>query len=134
MHHTAVNGITVEIDPNEQLVLIATEEGVQWLKDHRDDRSDYDILLEILEPCSCNNSFTLFDASDANPNVGLTSAPCIAEAMSFSEDGQRAIEGRFWYFERYQLDSMVDTLINKGRISFNLGPSQEATPSPSPGP
>lgn len=80
-----------------------------YLKDH-----------EIFEPYSCNGSYELFDAGDANPFVGLTDAPCIAESMDYLEDGTKEIIGRFWYYSDYQLSYWFEELIDNGEVIFTL--------------
>jgi hypothetical protein len=76
------------------------------------------ILSELLEPFFTNGSYEPFDAGDANPFVGLTSAPCIAEHLSTHDDGQREIVGRLWYFADYMLRDPTDELKRYGRVTF----------------
>lgn len=83
------------------------------------------VLCEAMESYSCNGGFTPFDAGNANPFVGLTSAPCIAESMDCDDSGKNSIRGRFWYFPNYMLESCVETLLNSGRVSFTLAATCE---------
>lgn len=41
----------------------------------------WEIMQALFEGYACDSSFTHFDAGQANPFVGLTDAPCIAESM-----------------------------------------------------
>lgn len=97
------------------------------------DATDHDELAEMVEDgksdqawhegfehYSCNGSYTPFDAGDANPFVGLTSAPCIAEIMNTDDDGEREIEGAFWYFNMYQIVDYVEEMLREGRVVFTL--------------
>lgn len=137
--HTDVPGIEITITEHGNLKLTADAQGAGWLREQQVDRTDVDVLSSILETHSCNGSFTVFEAGRANPAVGLTDAPCIAEAMSIDEYGKRQIEGRFWYFNDYATRDMVETLIKRGDILFHLGPDQsleieDQPPSPTRGP
>lgn len=89
----------------------------QWMRNGRD---RWTIFADLFEPYSCNGSFTPFDASDGNPFVGLTGAPCIAEAMTVEDDGARAIEGRFWFFGDYMIRDELEELARRGRVIFTL--------------
>lgn len=128
-HHTDAEGVTFEIADNGSLVFMADAQGVEWLKENRGDKSDLDMFIELLENKRCNGSFTAFDAGAANPFVGLTSAPCIAESMDIDEDGRYTPVGRVWYFQDYQLKDMVDVLIETGRVSFTEAPDFEPAPA-----
>lgn len=118
-------GIEIEMMGGGDLKFTANAEGVQWLRDNRGDKSDLDVLFDLLETSSCNGGFKAFDAGQGNPNVGLTCAPCIAESMRIKEDGSQVIEGRFWYFEQYMIADMVDRLIRDGELVFTKGPDNE---------
>ena len=74
------------------------EEVQDMINDHR---SYWYIMHELFEQYSTNGSYTHFDASEANPYVGMTDAPCIAEAMDVLDDGSQEIVGKFWFFAPY---------------------------------
>lgn len=139
--HTDASGIEIAITKDGDLKLTANADGVSWLEDNCADRADVDVLHDILDTHSCNGSFTPFEAGRANPFVGLTDAPCIAEAMTLDvdEDGRRQIVGRFWYLKNYATMDMVGTLINKGELLFHLGgkatlEAEVGRPKPARGP
>jgi hypothetical protein len=74
--------------PNGDLKLTADNETRAEIADYqRRGRNYWLIMAELLESYSCNGSYTHFDAGAANPFVGLTSAPCIAETMHYNDDG-----------------------------------------------
>lgn len=79
---------------------------------------DVSILCDGTEHYWTNGGFHPFDASAANPFVGLTSAPCIAEDMSCDDDGKWEVIGRLWYFGNYMLRSPIEELKNRGRVIF----------------
>lgn len=128
-HHTDAPGVTFEVATNGSLVFMADAQGVEWLKENRGDKVDLDVFFELLENKRCNGSFTPFDAGNANPFVGLTSAPCIAETMDVDDDGRHTPVGRVWYYQDYQLKDMVEVLIQTGRVSFREAPDVEPAPS-----
>lgn len=78
------------------------------------------ILCDAMEGYSCNGSFAPFDAGDANPFIGLTSATCIAESMSIDDDGKQSIEGRCWYDNEYALRDPLELLAQGETVTFNL--------------
>jgi hypothetical protein len=73
-------------------------------------RSWWSVLADVFEPYSCNGSFTPFDAGDGNPFVGLTEAPCVAECMTWDDDGQAAIDGRLWFDDLYMTRDLLALL------------------------
>ena len=77
-------------------------------------------ICDLLEPYSCNGSFAFFDASDGNPCVGLTDAPCIAEQLDWDDEGNAEIIGNFWYYDDYMVKSFIDELLNDGEVTFTL--------------
>lgn len=83
-------------------------------------RDYWSIMAELFESYACNGSFTHFDAGAANPFVGLTSAPCVAESMSYRDDGEAEIDGAFWYFDQYAIVDDLDELKNCGRVIYKL--------------
>lgn len=82
------------------------------------ERGYWSVMADCFESFSCNGSYTPFNAGDANPFVGLTSAPCIAESMTTEDDGQQRIDGRFWWFPDYAIRDPLDELKNRGRTVF----------------
>lgn len=107
---------------NGNLKLTLNEEGREWLSDVMADKHFFfwTALSDLFESYACNGSYTPFDAGDGDPFVGLTSAPCIAEAMDYPDDGRRVIEGDFWYFDRYMIDDPLEELRDNGETIFQL--------------
>ena len=121
----------IQILPNGNLQLKADASDVEELMDYKDERNETTLMSDLLEPYSTNSSFSFFDAGDANPFVGLTSAPCIAESLSDpDDDGKMEEEGRLWWFPDYAVRSIVDELIETGEVVFQAAPGYEATPEP----
>jgi hypothetical protein len=112
--------ITITELPSGDLLLAAGNAVRAELKSMREASRYTDVaaLHELTEPYWTNGSYAPFDASEGNPFVGLTSAPCIAEDLDYPDDGQRQIIGRFWYFPDYMLRSPIDELIKRGRVVF----------------
>lgn len=86
-----------------------------------DNGQDYSSMMsELFEQYSCNGSYTPFDGGSANPYVGLTNAPCIAEDMDIDDDGNQSIVGNFWYFADYQICLETDILANGEVVIYKL--------------
>lgn len=119
--------LTVERLENGDLKLTLDAEGREELAEGMADKSFnwWSCLYTLFEPYFTNGSYEPFDAGDANPFVGLTSAPCIAEEMTVEDDGNRVIEGDFWYFARYMIDDPLDELRDSGETIFQLAPKED---------
>lgn len=102
----------VEILENGNLALsLPDADDREEVQDMIDDHRGYwYIMSELFEQYSTNGEFTHFDASEANPFVGLTSAPCIAESMDVLDDGTMEIVGRFWFFSKYVTEMETELL------------------------
>lgn len=114
--------MNARILPNGNLLLTADNETRSDIKHAlaNRDRNYWSVMAELFEGYAGNGSFTHFDGGDANPFVGLTSAPCIAETMNLLDDGTQEIEGRFWYFADYCIVDDLDELKCKGRVEYAL--------------
>lgn len=110
----------VTILPNGDLRLTADNATRAYIAEELRSGNRNSVLWTLLEHEWANGGFTPFDAGDANPFVGLTSAPCIAESMTTEDDGENVIEGRFWYFANYMLRDELEELRDKGRADFQL--------------
>lgn len=119
----------IQILSNGNLRLQLEDGEADELKTNMEDRNEDMLMAELIEPYSTNSSFSYFNAGDANPFVGLTSAPCIAESLHGpDEDGKIEVEGRLWWFPDYAVRSVVKELVERGQIVFPLAPSHEAQP------
>lgn len=115
--------VQCRIEPNGDLAVLANNTARAWIKEQQArGRLSDDILWDAFEGYWANGMYEPFDAGRANPFVGLTSAPCIAESMNVEDDGERTIEGRLWYFNEYCLEDPMETLKCKGRVVFTLAP------------
>ena len=110
--------ITCTILENGNLQLVADD--AESLADEYESRGFWSAFCDGMESYSCNGSFTPFDAGNANPFVGLSSAPCIAESMSIDDDGAQTIDGRFWFFADYMITCPIKKLINGESVVFTL--------------
>jgi len=81
-------------------------------------RTSDQILMEGTESYWTNGSFTPFDAGMANPFVGLTCAPCIAERMDVQDDGACEVDGDLWWYPDYMLRDPVEVLMQTGTVIF----------------
>lgn len=112
--------LTATVTPNGNLKLTADNAARAWLKEQvQAHKSDLEILWDGLEGYWNNGGYEPFDAEDANPFVGLSSAPCIAESMDVADDGTKSIYGRFWHHSGYMVVSFADQLKNRGFVYFH---------------
>lgn len=119
--------INCTILPSGELKVTADNEARAYIKDRLANGrvSHGAIMAELFESYSVNGSYEPFDASDGNPFVGLTDAPCIAECIDTLDNGSREIVGRFWYFANYAYTLELDELKNKGRVVYQYGGASE---------
>ena len=92
------------------------------------DGNEANVLRDLLEPHWTNNGFEPFDAGLANPFVGLTEAPCIAEhALMLDDDGKRHIQpgDRVWWYPGYGLRNPLNVLLQRGEVIFDFGFTEE---------
>jgi hypothetical protein len=88
------------------------------------DGNEVSTLRDIFEPYWTNNGFEPFDAGQANPFVGLTEAPCIAEhALIRADDGRQSIQpgDRVWWYPDYGIRNPLDVLLDRGEVEFVFG-------------
>lgn len=83
-------------------------------------KTDILILIDGTEKYWTNGSYQPFDAGAGDPFVGLTSAPMIAESMTYTDEGNAIIEGKFWYYGDYMIRSFLDDLLENGYADFDL--------------
>lgn len=88
-----------------------------YLREHAE-RGYWSNMADAFERYSCNGSYTHFDASDANPFVGLTSAPCVAEAMNIDDRGNASIDGALWYFSDYAIENDLERLVTGDTVTY----------------
>lgn len=111
----------VTILPNGDLELAADAETREYIAECQKEGKDYwSIMFDLFEPYSTNGEYTPFDAGQANPFVGLTSAPCIAESMDYPDDGNHEIVGRLWWYPDYMIRDDLGELRDTGRVAYTL--------------
>lgn len=105
---------------NGNLELSADKDTREEIAERLEEYGFHQVLAELFEPYYTNGGYEPFDAGQANPFVGLTEAPCIAESMDVHDDGRREIVGRFWYYPGYMLRCPLEELAETGRTVFTL--------------
>lgn len=115
-----MSDLQIERLDNGNLKLTLDEESRAELAEALDDGDWWNIFHSLFEPYFTNGSYEPFDAGDANPFVGLSSAPCIAEAMDYPDSGPREIVGEFWYFGDYMIRDPLEELRDTGETIFTL--------------
>lgn len=114
------NAITCTVDAVGNLTLTLAAECRDEFAERMEAVGEDNALWEATESYWTNGSFQPFSAGDANPFVGLSDAPCIAECMDTHDNGEPEIVGRFWYFPAYMVKSYGQELLDTGRTTFNL--------------
>ena len=104
--------------PNGDLKVTVTNEERSEIAYQSKEHGFWSTLSILFESYSCNGSYAPFDASDGNPFVGLTSAPCVAETLSYEDDGSITIDGDFWHYADYQIACPLEDLARRGRTVF----------------
>ena len=113
--------ITAALLPSGDLQLTADNETRAWIKEQQAREVDsLSILSAGTEHYWTNGRYEPFDAGQANPFVGLTDAPCVAECLDVHDDGEREIVGRLWYFPAYMLRDPTEDLKRRGNVIFAL--------------
>lgn len=97
-----------------------TAEDIDDLRHDMTRLDEVAILQEGTESYWTNGGYRPFSAADANPAVGMTEAPCIAEDIAFHDDGRAEVVGKLWWFPNYAVESFLDTLIASRRVVFTL--------------
>ncbi len=105
-------GLLLSIDPDER----------EEIRDQLQASGELSTLIDLAEPYWTNGGFQPFDASAGNPFVGLTGAPCVAEAMSYDDEGKATVEGKLWWFPQYETVGLIDTLLDSLSVSLPLAP------------
>lgn len=116
-----------EIRPNGNLrfTLIDDETAREYLRELRETYIDVDVIVELTEPYWANGGpYPLW------PVPGLTDAPGFAEELDIHDDGSKEIRGRLWWYPQYAVADMVEDLLEKGYVEFQLAPEAEVPGDP----
>lgn len=111
--------IKATILPNGNLKLSASNEVRRFIKEN-ENNSYWRTMAELFEGYACNGSFDHFDSGQANPFIGLTSAPAVAEVMNTDDEGNHTIDGRCWAFMDYMVRDDLEELKRKGFVIYQL--------------
>lgn len=110
------------VRPNGTLRMSYHQKDREEIVDMANNHDEITVLVTGSEQYWTNGSFRPFDGGDANPMVGLTSAPCVAEHMEYDDEGKATIVGRLWYFASYEVESCVERMLERGFVDFSLAP------------
>jgi hypothetical protein len=75
---------------------------------------------DLFEPYSSNGSYAIFDGSEGNPFIGLWCGPCIADCISYDDDGKASIDGDYYYFNDYETRNDLQELIEGKSVVYTL--------------
>lgn len=114
-------GIKCEVLENGDLRLQADEETRAYIAECEETQFGYwNTMASLFEHYATNGGFEHFDAGEADPFVGLSSAPCIAEGMDYPDEGGREIVGRLWWFPDYAVRDDLEELQRTGETIYRL--------------
>jgi len=105
--------------PNGNLeVTLADVDAREWLSENLPEEGSDNLFMYGTESYWTNGSFQPFNAGNANPFVGLSDAPCVAECMDVADDGACTISGAAWAFLEYQTHDFCEVILEAGRAEF----------------
>lgn len=110
------------LESGDLRLTLEPETDADELRENLNARGFWWTMAEAFEQYEANGGFAPFDAGEANPFVGLTSAPCIAESLDTDDDGARTIDGRFWYFGDYAIRCPIEDILSHGESIWTLAP------------
>ena len=113
-------GIQIEYESGNLLIVADSGEDQMEIQESLYNRGFWDTFHDMMEGYPCNGSYTPFDSSIGDPFVGLTEAPCIAESLTYNDDGTIDIEGNFWYYPDYMIRCPLEELATTGQVKFYL--------------
>lgn len=112
--------LTCKVLPSGNLLVTANTAMRSSIADGLKDNGYWSTMADAFESYSTNGGFTPFDAGEGNPFVGLSAAPCIAEAMDYRNPDELEVVGRLWVFTSYQVRDPLKELLTCGRTEFEL--------------
>lgn len=107
-------------EPTGNLVLSLDMDSLDEVAEMAESRGYWQTMAELFEDFACNGGYVHFDAGQANPFVGLTSAPCIAESMDFDGEGNQSVSGRLWWFPNYAIRDDLAELISGAPVVYEV--------------
>lgn len=113
--------IECKVLENGDLKLIANEETRAYITECEANQFGYwNIMATLFEHYATNGQYEHFDAGDADPFIGLSAAPCIAEWMDYPDEGGREILGRLWWLSDYAIRDDLAELRETGETIYHL--------------
>lgn len=110
---------------NNGLRVVLTEEGKEEIQELNDKKNGIvsDIMYDLFEDIQGNSEF-LFHHDMGVAGFGLTSAEGITDGYYIDDNGnyhtEYPISAKVYWFPAYETTSIVDELIDKGEVFFDL--------------
>lgn len=118
---------------NGNLKISITPEGLEEIKEMRENQECDDCIMNHLFDEVRSNSELLYFSDAGEMGFGLTSAPCITDGYYYGDNGDLTDEGNkdaeLYYYEPYMVKSFVDDLLNNGYTIFQRAGSNEESSS-----
>jgi len=103
------NDLRISIDAND--LELADE-----VRDFREKNCEQGTLLEYTESYWTNG----WGVHTADELGQLSECEVIAEESLSEDDGSILVHGRIWYHPNYMIESIIDTILDKGHIDLPL--------------
>lgn len=111
--------VTLVKQENGDLTVTLTPAGRAEIEDARSGGVGDDVTLWLLLEWHLCNGWGLFEADELG---ALSNAPVLADGWDVDAQGRPdVIDGKWWYFEPYQVRSVVDDLRRHGVAIFTKG-------------
>jgi len=110
---------------NGGLKISLNEEGIEEIKDLKDDdKSDLDIWAELFEDVQGNSEY-IFHSDMGNSGFGLTSAEGITDGYYYEGEDRDNLyktdypeSAKVYWFPNYMVESPLETMIENGNVVF----------------
>ena len=111
--------VTLDTRENGDLAVVLTDAGRAEIEDARAGDVPDDATLWLLLEWHLCNGWGLFDADEIG---ALSQAPVLADGWDANARGEiEVVDGKWWYFEPYQVRSVVMELRRAGVAIFTKG-------------
>ena len=106
----------LSIAENGNLIISCEAEDRLEIREFSQEHGEMDTILEFTEHYWTNG----WGVHSADELGNLSEAPLFAEESTIEDDGSIVLGERVWYHPNYQIESLVDTVLQNGFIELPL--------------
>ena len=106
----------LSIAENGNLIISCEAEDKPEIMEFYDEHSEMATILEFTEHYWTNG----WGVHSADELGNLSEAPLFAEESTIEDDGSIVLGNRVWYHPNYQIESLVEIVLEKGFIELPL--------------